>query len=154
MHQQHIAILTKNHCTYSCHQHHFYPIVKESPHMPQKQLRFDEDTGVCKFTKCTQQYSLQKRADASAIIGSSIVSDQASNVQENTGMLLLNMDCFTSSCVVMMFESSSFCLFLLQTPYGYGLFLDIFIVFVPCVVVLLFCLLLRYQQQLYLYQLT
>ena len=47
--------------------------VKVSPHVSQKWLRFDEDTNVCKFSKCAKQYDLQQRAKASAIIGKAMV---------------------------------------------------------------------------------
>ena len=41
--------------------------------MPQKWLQFDKDTSICEFTKHVLQYDLQKKQEASAIIGNAIV---------------------------------------------------------------------------------
>ena len=64
------------------------PGVKNQPSCVSKQLRFDKDVGMWEFIKHGWQYDLQKKDEASAIIGIAVVSSTTpSNVQEDTCML-------------------------------------------------------------------
>ena len=59
--------------------------VKNPPSCVSKHARFDKDGGMCEFIKHTQQYDLQKKQEASAIIGGCIVSSTTpSDIQEGT----------------------------------------------------------------------
>ena len=49
--------------------------------------QFKEDTSMQEFMKCTWQYDLQKRKEASALVGNTIVSAVLLDIEQDTGML-------------------------------------------------------------------
>ena len=64
--------------------------VKNISCMPQKQLQFDKDISVHKFTKHAQQDDLQKKEEASALIGNAVSTYHVPSYIADAGRILLN----------------------------------------------------------------